>query len=248
VPAAPADDAAPPPFDDSPERRSAWIDERRDLIDRLARVPAFAATEIASAAQDEDPHLRKDAPEEETPPWRRGRAGTAFGRAVHAVLQSIDLATGDGLEGASRAQAAAEGIPSRAREIARAVESALGSAAVREAVASGRYWREVFVGAPAEGATVEGFIDLLYEAPDGLVVVDYKTDRAPTDAELEAAMARYRLQGAAYALALQTTLGRPVVRCVFVFAAPAGPRERAVGDLAGAVEDVRAELRRRMAR
>ena len=37
-------------------------------------------------------------------------------------------------------------------------------------------WREVPIGAPTEGAVLEGFIDLLFEGPDGLEVVDYKTD------------------------------------------------------------------------
>jgi len=40
-----------------------------------------------------------------------------------------------------------------------------------------RYYRQVFVGAPIADVLVEGFIGLLFEADDGLVVVDYKTDR-----------------------------------------------------------------------
>ena len=84
----------------------------------------------------------------------------------------------------------------------------------------------------------------LHEGPDGLVVVDYKTDVVPGEAELEEAMARYRLQGAAYALALQEALGRPVTRCVFIFVQPRGARERAVEDLPEAMGEVREVLRR----
>ncbi|MCH7717938.1 MAG: hypothetical protein IIB21_00570, partial [Chloroflexi bacterium] len=79
-------------------------------------------------------------------------------------------------------------------------------------------------------------------------VVDYKTAGVPGEAELDAAMARYRLQGAAYALALQEALGRPVERCVFVFVQPSGARERAIDDLPAAMDLVRAELRRRWPR
>jgi hypothetical protein len=50
-------------------------------------------------------------------------------------------------------------------------------------------------------------------------------------------MGRYRLQGAAYALALQEALGRPVARCAFVFVQPR--QEREILDLAGAMDDVR---------
>ena len=144
--------------------------------------------------------------------------------------RAVDLATGDGLAGAASAQAAAEGIPDRADEIERSVRAALGSSSVRAAVESGRYWREVYVAVPIEGVMIEGFIDLLYETPEGLVVVDYKTDRLPSEAELNAALERYRLQGAAYALALNEALRRAVARCRFVFVSPAGCVEREVAE------------------
>ena len=236
----------PVPFDDSPERREAWLEQRARNIESLTRAARRSATEIASRAGGgaDDPNLQKDAPLEEEPPWRRGRAGTAIGRAVHAVLQSIDLATGENLESAARAQAAAEGIAPRSREIARMVRGALDAPSVREATGGGRYWRELYVSAPVDGTVVEGFVDLLYETSAGLVVVDYKTDVLPTAGELDDAMARYRLQGAAYALALEEALGQPVTRCVFVFVQPREAQERAIEDLPAAIAAVRAELSR----
>jgi len=246
----PAQPAAPPEkppsaFADGPEQRRGWLDARERRLKALSRAPVIAATAIArgAAGPSDDPNLQKDAPIEETPPWRRGRAGTALGRAVHAVLQSIDLASGAGVDGAARAQAAAEGIPDRSDEVARLVRAALNAPSVREAV-GGRYWREVYVAAPVDGMTVEGFIDLLYETGEGLVIVDYKTDAVPGEEELAAALARYRLQGAAYALALQEALGRPVAGCRFVFAQASDDRERELADLPAAIEAVRAEIRR----
>jgi hypothetical protein len=47
------------------------------------------------------------------PPWQKGRYVSAIGRAVHAVLQTVDLATGQGLAEAGAAQAAAEGVLGR---------------------------------------------------------------------------------------------------------------------------------------
>lgn len=234
-------------FEDGPEERRQWVETRQQRLATLARVPVLAATAIARTAAAPDPNLEKDAPVEEIPPWRRGRAGTALGRAVHAVLQSIDLATGANLEGAARAQAAAEGIADRADEVARMVKAALEAPSVREAVALGRYWREVYVAAPVEGVTVEGFIDLLYEAESGLVIVDYKTDVVPGEADLEAAMGRYRLQGAAYALALEAALGRPVAGCKFVFVRAPEARERAIEDLPEAIAAVRMQVEQRSA-
>ena len=167
-----------------------------------------------------------------------GRAGTSVGRAVHAVLQTVDLATGDGLDATARAQALAEGIPQREAEIRALARSVLQSSTVRGAVTGGRYWREVPVAAVIDGITVEGFVDLLMETLEGLVVVDYKTDQTPTDDELDAAMERYRAQGAAYALALERALGAPVARCVFVFARRRRAVEREVDDLPTAIAGV----------
>ena len=126
---------------------------------------------------------------DDQPPWRRGRAGTAIGRAVHAVLQTVDLATGDGADSLSVAQAAAEGVPALASDIERRVRQVLEAPSVKEAVVSGRYWREVFLAAPVEGRVLEGFIDLLYEDAAGeLVVVDYKTDGVQNEVDADEAV------------------------------------------------------------
>jgi ATP-dependent helicase/nuclease subunit A len=85
--------------------------------------------------------------------------------------------------------------------------------------------------------TLEGFVDLLVETDDGLVVVDYKTDASEVEA-LDDVVTRYRLQGAAYALAVEEVVGRPVTRCVFVFLRPDGAHERDLIDLPEARSDV----------
>ncbi len=69
----------------------------------------------------------------------------------------------------------------RAREVERLVAAALDSQIVRAAVTASRCWREVYVGAPVAGRALEGFVDLLIEGPDGLTVVDYKTDAVHDD-------------------------------------------------------------------
>ncbi len=207
------------------ESRDRWVVDRKARIQSLARAPRLAATAIAHGGASGAREDEKPEPEPEAPPWRRGRAGTSIGRAVHAVLQTIDLRNGDGEVEAARAQAVAEGIPGREDEIALLVRNARQSKAVRAAVASKRYWREVYVAAEVDEATVEGFIDLLYESPEGLVVVDYKTDEVPNEAANDAAMDRYSLQGAAYAVALEAALGRPVARCTFVFVRPKGEHD-----------------------
>jgi ATP-dependent exoDNAse (exonuclease V) beta subunit len=157
------------------------------------------------------------------------------------VLQVVDLQTAAGIDALARAQAAAEGIPERTAEVRALAEAALRSVPVRRA-AELRHWREVPLGAPVDGVLLEGFVDLLYELPDGrLVVVDHKTD-AVRGAAVDARMERYRLQGGVYALLVTETIRRPVARIEFVFAAAA--ETRTVTDVDRVVAEVRERLRR----
>jgi ATP-dependent helicase/nuclease subunit A len=165
------------------------------------------------------------------------------------VLEQVDLATvhadGPELRALAARLAAAEGISDAAGTVAELAASALASDALREARAAARVWREVPVVAPVGDHLVEGFVDLLYETPDGdLVVVDWKTDRARTPAEVDVAMDRYRLQGAGYALALERAAGRRVAGVRFVFCRAGGEPavEREVADLGGAVADAASRL------
>ena len=202
------------PVQHSREARTRWIETRVEVIGRQGRPNTVAATRLVKIAKEES----KD--EQETDePWRRGRAGTSIGRAVHAVLQTIDLATGEGIEETSHAQAAAEGIPGRVDDIIRLSRVAVRSPVVKRAVESERYWREVPVGVPIGDGSLQGFIDLLFETPDGLVIVDYKTDSVRADG-VSAAAARYRPQAGGYALAIQRSTGRPVSEVVFLFLEP----------------------------
>ena len=210
-----------------PQAYERWEREHTAALARAALPRSVAATAVAALGGDDttedDPGLAKEPPDALTPRWRRGRAGTAIGRAVHSVLQTIDLRTGAGIAATARAQAFAEGVADRADEVARLAEAAIRAPVVRGAIEGGhRWWREVPVAAEIDGTVLEGFVDLLIEHDDGLVVVDYKTDQV-TDEAVDEALQHYAVQGAAYALALETALGHAVTRCVFVFAHGIGP-------------------------
>ena len=186
-----------------------------------------------------DPGLRKRPRDLDLPPWMKGRYGTAVGRAVHGVLQTVDLATGEGLDAAVAAQCEAEAVPDRAGDVRQLAASALGSPAVQEA-AGYPHWREVYACTPlAGGRLLEGYVDLLYRTPAGLVVVDHKTAATDDRAELDRRVEGYRLQGAAYALAVAAATAENVVRVTFVFLTPSGAVERHLGGLDAAVARVR---------
>ncbi|MCY3695635.1 MAG: UvrD-helicase domain-containing protein [Chloroflexi bacterium] len=232
----------------SAEQRAEWLERRQEAVQRLASLPRESATGLARRAGAFEDQVRttpNDEPDDELPPWRRGRAGTAIGRATHGVLQILDLAdwTEEEIEQDSAAQSAAESLNrQQAAEVTRLVRTALDSATVREAISANRYWRELYAAVEVDGVLLDGFIDLLYETEDGeLVVVDYKTDALREGEAVDAAVSRYRLQTASYALMLEQTLDRPVARCILLFLHP--DEEREVDDLPGAIREVREALR-----
>ena len=90
---------------------------------------------------------------------------------------------------------------------------------------------------PVGSMVVEGYVDLLFETKDGLVIVDYKTDPVTSSEEVAQLMDRYRIQGGSYALCLSEATGKPVAKVVFFFLHSAN--EVVMGDLDGAMETVR---------
>ena len=237
--------------------RSAWIAAREALLAAQRHARFVSATTIAAeiatatpgpSAPWEADSLLDDAQEEEAARpvvrRRRGRAGTAVGRAVHATLQVIDLNEPHDLDAIAARQADLESIPELASTVAAMVRSALASTPMRM-LAGRRYHKEMYVAAPIGERVIEGYVDLLIETPDGLVIIDYKTDTVASAAEVDAKLAVYEMQGAAYAVALEASTEATVVACHFVFCQPAGAIERAVADLPEAKERVREHLSER---
>lgn len=219
-----------------------WQSERELAVGAARTTRTVAATTLAKMAADrrDDPGLHKAGRDLDLPPWQKGRYGTSLGRAVHGVLQTIDLASGGGLSGAAAAQAAAEGVTGAESDIEARCRSALASDVVI-AAARARHWREIFVAAPVGDRLLEGYVDLLYETDDGLVVVDYKTDAWRTDDNLDAKVRHYRIQAAAYATAVESATDRPVVEAILLFLDAETAVARSIPNLRGAIAEV-AEL------
>lgn len=235
------------PGDFEGERR-VWQAEQ-DVIEQTSQGARTRSATAVAAALAPQPLAPLAEAEDESRPWRRGRAGTAIGSAVHAVLQHVDLLTGADVNELSALHAEREGIARLAPRVAELVRVALGSATVRRAAQS-RHWRELHIAVPVtdepRGARglLEGYIDLLFEADDGLIIVDFKTDPVRHAADAQRHMNTYRYQGASYALAVHQVTGRPVVDCRFLFlAADSLLIEQSVPDLDRAVDEVRWFLR-----
>ena len=224
------------------EERAGWLDRRSRLLDAGRATRTVSATDVRRSGTEGVRGFRHrwlgapiDSESTEIPDpataWRRGSSATAFGRAVHAVLQDADLATGANIESLAATIADAEGLADHADDVAAAARSVLAAEMVRTAavgIETGDAFREMYVAAPVGERVIEGYIDLLVRTPEGLVVVDYKTDPVTNTEEIDRRVEEYRLQLAAYALAVETVTGAPVIAGVLVFARAEGMVERRI--------------------
>ena len=150
-----------PPADRRPVQPSLFDEPGR----RARRPPSPGWARTATRARSSPtsiPGLQKRPRDLDLPPWLKGRYGTAVGRAVHGVLQTIDLATGDGLDDAVAAQCQAEAVPDRADDVRRLVQDALGSPSVQAAASAPRTGARCTRARPIGDRLLEGYVDLLY--------------------------------------------------------------------------------------
>ncbi len=230
-----------------------WQQERTKSIENRSLPQAVTATWLArQAGADADATAApgevaavviddKDAEPDEERPWVGGRGGTAFGSALHAVLQyamaetlpQLPAADGESLaqlqEQLDRAidrlagwQASQGGVHGSAGAIARLAKRAVRHEAVAAALKAPQLWPEIPVAAqldtPNGPVVIEGIIDLLYlDHDDRLVIVDYKSDAVADDAAEQARMEHYQWQGASYAAAAQRATGKKVKDVQFLF-------------------------------
>jgi len=205
-----------------------WKSRRSAMLQGAKSFPLVTAT----ALQDEGYDVARDDPGWREPTGvvpRSAEAALSVGRAVHGALAALDFSTGLDVEGVdaaevARIRATSHGVAEHAGSVAAMVSGAFTSDVIGRA-ATRRHHKEMFVAADIGGIVLEGFVDLLVEDDDGLVVVDYKTDHLMSPAALDQAVGRYTHQVAAYALALEAATGRPVVRCILLFLGPDRPLE-----------------------
>ena len=219
-----------------------WQESRRKAFDRRSLPQAITATRLARAYAPVGADIDdKDTEGDSNQPWRTGRGGTAFGSALHAVLQEVlgRMAAqlpllahapvdefleqwDDAINQLSASHSEAEGVSGQYADIAVLARRTLRSPAVVAGLRSPRLWSEIPVAAhvetPAGPVVIEGIIDLLYQDTDGqLVILDYKSDQVLNEADVTERLNHYRMQGAAYAAAVERATGMTVKAMQFLF-------------------------------
>ncbi len=231
----------PPPM--LPARVDFAADRQR-LLDavslRVATSPTSLAVQSAAAAvvlADETALEPDNADEDDAveptegsptpaPVWRSSSKGKAIGTATHRVLELVNLKTPnvDEVRSLARLACAEQGIPELQANIEERVWSALHDDALQNVLApDARTLSEVYLVVQDGERFLEGYIDLLVDGgPGSLAILDYKTDKVASDAEIEAKKVRYAPQLTAYARAVEQITGRTPSSMDLVFARPGG--------------------------
>ena len=206
--------------------------------ERETRLPAkVTATQLKGRTLDEEiaenaahtPYLRPLS----QPKFRRESRGllpAERGTATHLVLQYLDFGNRDvaAQVAALRArnlltaqQAEVVDIPALERFLASPIAKEIreGTNVLREYRFTLLMDAREYDGAASGGDAIllQGVMDCCFETPEGVTVVDFKTDHVYTDAEVEQRSAHYRPQLTAYSKALEQVLEKPVCRRVLCF-------------------------------
>ena len=169
------------------------------------------------------------------PRFRQERAGLTpaeRGTAVHLALQYLDFSGPDPAEQVEALRCRRLLTDEQAAAVnVEALRRLLASPLAEELRQAKEVWREYpftvlldasEVDAEAAGGDkvlLQGVVDCCFATPDGLTVVDFKTDRVSGD-EVRPRAEWYRLQIEAYSRALERVLERPVERRVLYFLYP----------------------------
>ena len=227
------DAPSPQPFDPAPLE---WVYPHQ----RAAAIPGkVTATQLKGRAIDQE--LTEGATHHhravlfEKPKFLQETTGLTAaekGTAVHAVMQYIDFRT------PATAEAVAEEVerlrqrrlltPQQAEAVDCTMVAAFLASPLAERIRGGeKVWREYRFALLTDAALydpavtgeellLQGVVDCAFQTPDGLVVVDFKTDRITPQQQAQRAE-RYRPQLEAYALALGQVLQQKVSEKLLYF-------------------------------
>ena len=207
------------------------------------KLPSKVTATELKGREEQDPEAASLAPRPRSPfrlpdfaRQERPLTGTEKGIATHLVLQTMDFA-----KGGSRTEIEEE-VQRLCTQgfLSRRQAEAVDVAAIARLFASelGRRMRgcprvlrefkfsllcdaeEIYGTAAGEQMLLQGVVDCCLEEPEGLVIIDYKTDRVRTAWEIEERGKAYRGQILSYARAMDRIHGKKVKQCLLYFLTP----------------------------
>jgi ATP-dependent exoDNAse (exonuclease V) beta subunit len=206
-----AKDGAQPGVEQRMHDYRAWQAERAAAVARGAAPSIVSRTATDLSRDRARPARVAGVPIEVIDvPHPAGRPfGPRFGSLVHATLATVALDSGpEAVLQTARTHArlliaGADEVAAAAEAVSRVLAHPLFNR-IRAAAAQGRCARECpLLWRAPDGSIVEGTVDVVFEEGDGLMVVDFKTDREPSDLKDQ-----YERQLTLYCQALAALRGR----------------------------------------
>jgi ATP-dependent helicase/nuclease subunit A len=161
--------------------------EYKELREMLKNTPS--ARGLQAAGQAAESSEAEDRTSEDRMPEAAERRGVRLGVAFHEAMERVDLFGAEGLPECARDIAIRHKLDSESLQLLESMmHHTLSSDLLdraRAAIRSGRrIFRELPFVRPVGDSTIEeGKIDLLFEEPEGWILVDYKTDWVQKSAE-----------------------------------------------------------------
>ena len=192
---APQLDEYPAYVPDPPQTPTADLASLRDERMRRLRVssmPSYARRTVTGGGE-----------EERFVPVTFGGRGREYGSAVHELIERFVQQAGRMPDESEVTRTLEKHGASTDQDSVKSVLSGL--AALRDSKlwrridAADRAYSEVPFGTAVEGGTVAGTIDLVLQSGDGWEIVDFKTDHAESDPDVQAIRAHYEPQLREYA-------------------------------------------------
>jgi ATP-dependent exoDNAse (exonuclease V) beta subunit len=146
-----------------------------------------------------------------------GGEGAIFGKLVHRLFEKMDWSQ----PGLFEKMAVIEGknLGATGPMIIRAgemVREAINSPILQRVIKSSSYQKEVPFTYKDNGTIFEGIMDVVFKEGDGLVVLDFKTDRLERS-DLNPRIGHYKPQVKVYSDAIKTVFGQPPKEVILFF-------------------------------
>ncbi len=190
---------------DSPVGNKAHEEADPEVNWRLVQQPSYGLISVKKEA------LRGS----RRPDWQAdGEYGMTWGIALHELLEMASKSTTVDLHGQALNVAAEYDIATaRVAELVETVRAVVESPIWQRSRAARRCYSELPFDVPSmrdgQPVIIRGVIDLIFEEPDGWVIVDYKSDSLSID-DIDSVCEYYRPQLAEYAHHWQTLTGLKV--------------------------------------
>jgi len=190
-------------------QREKWKETQEELKKHAGRgCPITTATEKVSEFEKDDEWVIS--------PVTKGE-GAVFGKLVHRFFEKLDWIQPILLE--KMAEIEGKDLGATGPMIKRAgemVKEAINSPLLQRVIKSGNYQKEVPFTYKDNGTIFEGVMDIVFKEEDGLVVLDFKTDKVKQD-DLNPRIEHYKPQVKVYSDAIRTIFGKPPKEVILFF-------------------------------